>query len=62
MGGITDKTIPETLRLGFKGIGVLGGIWNMENPVKSFLEIQKQYEQSWIEQRKTSLRNTAKDI
>ncbi|WP_116769141.1 thiamine phosphate synthase [Maribacter litoralis] len=62
MGGITDKTIPETVRLGYKGIGILGGIWNMENPIKSFLKIQKQYERSWNEQRKISLRNTAKDI
>ncbi len=43
MGGINAKTTPEALGLGFKGVGTLGGIWNTEDPVKAFLEIQEAY-------------------
>ncbi|MCG1036745.1 thiamine phosphate synthase [Polaribacter sargassicola] len=46
MGGINTKTIKETLELGFKGVGVLGGVWNAENPVESFKSIKKCYEES----------------
>lgn len=44
MGGINTDTISETLKLGFKGVGVLGGVWNAENPVESFINIKKQFE------------------
>jgi len=44
MGGINEETVEATLKLGFKGIGVLGGVWNMENPVESFVALKKQYE------------------
>jgi thiamine-phosphate pyrophosphorylase len=57
MGGITDKTIPDTLKLGFKGIGVLGGVWNMENPVESFVSLKKNYEEVIQAQKKASTRN-----
>ena len=60
MGGITDKTVQQTLKLGFKGIGVLGGVWNMENPVESFLTLKKHYEAAWIEQKKIASRNSMK--
>ena len=43
MGGINVETIEETITLGFKGIGVLGGVWNAENPVESFIEIKTVY-------------------
>ncbi len=43
MGGINKETIAQTIELGFKGIGVLGGVWNAENPVESFREIKHQY-------------------
>ena len=43
MGGINSKTIAKTVDLGFKGIGVLGGVWNAENPIESFREIKNQY-------------------
>lgn len=42
MGGINEETIPETLKLGYKGIGVLGGVWNAENPVKAFKRIKEE--------------------
>ncbi|WP_272149873.1 thiamine phosphate synthase [Tenacibaculum aiptasiae] len=46
MGGINANTIGKTLTLGFQGIGVLGGVWNAENPVESFKEIKRSYEEN----------------
>ncbi|WP_299160667.1 thiamine phosphate synthase [uncultured Tenacibaculum sp.] len=46
MGGINTTTIKEILELGFQGIGVLGGVWNSENPVESFKEIKSHYEEN----------------
>lgn len=46
MGGINTKTIKQTLELGFEGIGVLGGVWNAENPVENFKEIKSHYEEN----------------
>ena len=46
MGGINAKTIPEACKLGFKGVGVLGGVWNTDNPVESFMELKQVYEQT----------------
>ena len=43
MGGVNAETIPKILELGYKGIGVLGGIWNTDNPVESFKEINTIY-------------------
>ena len=40
MGGINESKIADTLKLGFSGIGVLGGVWNAENPVESFNSIK----------------------
>ena len=45
MGGVNSDTIEETLTLGFKGIGVLGGVWNTENSVESFKNIKRHYEE-----------------
>lgn len=44
MGGINAETIAETVALGYKGVAVLGGIWNGENPVKSFVELKEKYD------------------
>ena len=41
MGGINESNIQTTFDLGFKGIGVLGGVWNSSNPVEAFKSIQK---------------------
>ncbi|AZJ36528.1 thiamine phosphate synthase [Tenacibaculum singaporense] len=46
MGGINTDTIQKTLELGFQGIGVLGGVWNTENPVESFKNIKRHYEKN----------------
>jgi len=43
MGGVNAETIPKVLALGYKGIGILGGVWNTENPVGSFKEIKQTY-------------------
>lgn len=44
MGGVNAETIPQVLALGYKGIGVLGGVWNAENPVESFKTIKSQFD------------------
>lgn len=49
MGGINEVTIPATIRLGFKGVGVLGGVWNTDEPIHSFLALNKVYKQLTIE-------------
>jgi len=41
MGGIHENTLSETYKLGFKGVGVLGGIWNVEDPIQSFIKMKK---------------------
>lgn len=43
MGGINAETITETVKLGYKGVAVLGGIWNAEDPLKSFIELKRKY-------------------
>ncbi|KZS39890.1 hypothetical protein AWE51_09605 [Aquimarina aggregata] len=41
MGGVNEDTLQATFDLGFKGVGVLGGIWNTEDSLESFLKINK---------------------
>lgn len=43
MGGIQVETLHRTLALGFKGVGVLGGVWNAAHPVKSFTAIREEF-------------------
>lgn len=43
MGGITSKNIKETLDLGYKGVGVLGGVWGAEKPVEAFKKIDETF-------------------
>lgn len=43
MGGINEKTIGKTFDLGYKGVGVLGGVWNTDNSLESFKVIQEEY-------------------
>lgn len=45
MGGINAVTTPETVALGFKGVGALGGIWNAQNPVAAFVEMQEAFKE-----------------
>ena len=44
MGGINADTLEATFDLGFKGVGILGGVWNTENPIKSFKRIKDKIE------------------
>lgn len=39
MGGINENTLKATFDLGYKGVGVLGGIWNTNNELESFKKI-----------------------
>lgn len=36
MGGVTTQNLATFTKLGFKGVGVLGGVWNSKNPVEDF--------------------------
>ncbi len=35
MGGVHANNIDEVKNLGYTGVGVLGGVWNAENPLES---------------------------
>ncbi|WP_299764227.1 thiamine phosphate synthase [uncultured Dokdonia sp.] len=43
MGGINAQTTPEAVKLGFKGVGALGGVWNAPDPVQAFKEMQSAF-------------------
>ncbi len=45
MGGINESTLAETYALGFKGVGILGGVWNTEEPIQNFIQIKKANDQ-----------------
>jgi thiamine-phosphate pyrophosphorylase len=44
MGGINSTTLTQAFELGFRGVGVLGAVWNTENPIKSFVELKEKYD------------------
>ncbi|WP_159023394.1 thiamine phosphate synthase [Formosa sp. L2A11] len=43
MGGVTDTNIDTFKTLGYKGVGVLGGIWNSKTPVETFKKMLSQF-------------------
>ena len=43
MGGVTKNNLHEIQKLGFQGIGVLGGIWNSKTPIEDFKVMQEFY-------------------
>ncbi|MFL1894680.1 thiamine phosphate synthase [Aquimarina sp. 2-A2] len=43
LGGIDEKTITTAFHLGFKGVGVLGSIWNTTDFLESFNTIKNAY-------------------
>ncbi|MFG6685297.1 thiamine phosphate synthase [Mariniflexile sp. HNIBRBA6329] len=43
MGGVTNENLDCFKKLGYKGVGILGSIWNTENPVESFNKIKNSY-------------------
>jgi thiamine-phosphate pyrophosphorylase len=36
MGGVSTINLDDFTKLGFKGVGVLGGIWNSSSPIEDF--------------------------
>ena len=44
MGGVTSENINEFKKLGFKGVGVLGGIWNSDTPIETFKKMTTYFE------------------
>ncbi len=43
MGGVTASNSKEVKALGYSGIGVLGGVWQAENPIAAFEELKEKY-------------------
>jgi thiamine-phosphate pyrophosphorylase len=43
MGGINASTLTSASDLGFRGVGVLGAVWNTENSIASFIELKNNY-------------------
>ena len=43
MGGVTINNLEEFTQLGFKGVGVLGGIWNSSFPIEDFKLMHKYF-------------------
>lgn len=43
MGGVSADNLSEFDTLGFKGVGVLGGIWNSETPIAIFKKIKAHF-------------------
>lgn len=46
MGGVTADNLKEFESLGFKGVGVLGGIWSSKEPVEVFKKMKLHFEKS----------------
>ena len=42
MGGVSINNLTEFDQLGYKGVGVLGGIWNSDSPIEDF-KVMKAY-------------------
>lgn len=41
MGGVNAQNLDKIKAKGFQGAGVLGGVWNAEDPLQAFLELQE---------------------
>ncbi|MCG2431833.1 thiamine phosphate synthase [Aequorivita xiaoshiensis] len=46
LGGVRAENIAKMKVLGYDGVGLLGGVWNTDNPVESFKKIKDSFEQS----------------
>jgi len=49
LGGISKKTIPTAIRLGYKGVAVLGAVWESKDPVESFKELKVCYQSNKLQ-------------
>ena len=47
MGGINAQTTPEAVKLGFQGVGALGGVWNAKDPIQAFKEMQSAFAKAY---------------
>ena len=45
MGGVTTDNLNEFTKLGFQGVGVLGGIWKSKTPVEDFKKMNEYFNQ-----------------
>lgn len=43
MGGVTTDNLTKFIKLGFQGVGVLGGIWNNNNPIEVFKKMKSYF-------------------
>ena len=43
MGGVTSDNLEKISSLGYKGVGVLGGIWNSSTPIADFKKMKKYF-------------------
>lgn len=43
MGGVTADNLTEFDKLGFRGVGVLGGIWHSETPIDVFKKMKAHF-------------------
>ncbi|WNH14047.1 thiamine phosphate synthase [Thalassobellus suaedae] len=43
MGGVTTKNLNEFDKLGYQGIGVLGGIWQSPSPINDFKKMRNHF-------------------
>ncbi|WP_034042442.1 thiamine phosphate synthase [Wocania ichthyoenteri] len=43
MGGVSSDNLLEFDKLGFKGVGVLGGIWNSNEPIAVFKKMKSHF-------------------
>jgi len=43
MGGVSTNNLAEFTQLGYRGVGVLGGIWHSLKPVEDFIKIRDYY-------------------
>ena len=43
MGGVTADNLEKISSLGYKGVGVLGGIWNSSTPIADFKKMKEYF-------------------
>ncbi len=43
MGGVTTDNLSQFTKLGFKGVGVLGGIWSSKSPITDFKKMSNYF-------------------
>lgn len=56
MGGINENTLQAAFDLGFKGVGILGGVWNTESSLQSFIKTEKAYKAIQKSEKKQNIR------